>query len=48
MIHGTRDPSIQAYTDLMNRALDKPKEQEQEIKLSGEVTLIEKLQSAVR
>jgi hypothetical protein len=27
----------------MNRALDKPKEQEQEIKLSGEVTLIEKL-----
>lgn len=38
-----KDPSVQAFTDLMNRALDKPKEQEQEIKVSGEVTLIEKL-----
>lgn len=24
----TKDPSVQAFTDLMNRALDKPKEQE--------------------
>jgi hypothetical protein len=39
----SKDPSVQAFTDLMNRALDKPKEQEQEIKLSGEVSLIEKL-----
>jgi len=38
-----KDPSIQAFTDLMNRALDKPKEQEQEIKLTGEADLIEKL-----
>lgn len=38
-----KDPSVQAFTDLMNRALDKPKEQEQEVKLTGEVTLIEKL-----
>ena len=26
-----KDPSVQAYTDLMNRYLDKPKEQEQTI-----------------
>ena len=30
-----KDPSVQAFTDLMNRALDKPKEQEQEIKVDG-------------
>lgn len=29
-----KDPSVQAFTDLMNRALDKPKEQEQEIKIT--------------
>lgn len=39
----TKDPSVQAFTDLMNRALDKPKEQEQEIKLTGEAELISKL-----
>lgn len=38
-----KDPSVQAFTDLMNRALDKPKEQEQAITVTGEVTLIEKL-----
>jgi len=31
----TKDPSTQAYTDLMNRALDKPKEQEQDLNVSG-------------
>lgn len=31
----SKDPSVQAFTDLMNRAFDKPKEQEQEVKLSG-------------
>ena len=31
-----KDPSTAAYTDLMNRALDKPKEQEQEIKVTGD------------
>jgi|SRR6185295_6118992 len=36
----TKDPSIQAFTDLMNRALDKPKEQDQEIHVSGEIDLI--------
>src|SRR5262249_51956697 len=30
----TKDPSIQAFTDLMNRALDKPIEQ---VQLSGEI-----------
>lgn len=38
-----KDPSVQAFTDLMNRAIDKPKEQEQEIKLTGEAELIDKL-----
>jgi len=32
-----KDPSVQAFTDLMNRALDKPKEQEQEIEHRGEI-----------
>lgn len=31
----TKDPSIQAFTDLMNRALDKPKEQEQDVNLDA-------------
>lgn len=29
-----KDPNVQAFTDLMNRALDKPKEQELEVKVS--------------
>src|SRR5689334_6963147 len=33
-----KDPSVQAFTDLMNRALDKPKEQEMEISGKVEVT----------
>lgn len=40
-----KDPSVQAFTDLMNRALDKPKEQEQEFKISGEANLIAALQA---
>ena len=39
----TKDPSTQAFTDLLNRALDKPKEQEQELKITGESALIERL-----
>jgi hypothetical protein len=34
-----KDPSVQAFTDLMNRALDKPKEQEQDLKISGELVI---------
>jgi hypothetical protein len=30
-----KDPSTQAFSELMNRALDKPKEQEQEITFPG-------------
>lgn len=30
-----KDPSVQAFTDLMNRALDKPAEQEQQHSVSG-------------
>lgn len=33
----TKDPSIQAFTDLLNRALDKPKEQE--IDLNGNLNV---------
>lgn len=35
-----KDPSVQAFTDLMNRALDKPKEQEQEIDAKVALRLI--------
>ena len=41
-----KDPSVQAFTDLLNRALDKPKEQGQEIKLTGSEDLIAKLHAA--
>lgn len=39
----TKDPNVQAFSDLMNRALDKPKEQEATINLTGEVTLVNRL-----
>ena len=35
----TKDPSVQAFTDLMNRALDKPKEQEQAVEMNATVTV---------
>ncbi len=35
-----KDPSIQAYTDLMNRWMDKPKEQEQEHKIDAKLTIM--------
>lgn len=40
-----KDPSTPAFTDLLNRALDKPKEQEQEIRLSGDVNIVSILRS---
>jgi hypothetical protein len=43
-----KDPSVQAFSDLMNRALDKPKEQEQEIKVTGEANLIAALHAGRR
>lgn len=38
-----KDPSVQAFSDLMNRTLDKPKEQEQDINLRGQVDIVEVL-----
>ena len=35
----TKDPSVQAFTDLLNRALDKPKEQEQSLDVKGSLVL---------
>ena len=34
-----KQPSTPAFTDLMNRALDKPKEQEQDINLGGDLVI---------
>ncbi len=36
----SKDPSAQAFSDLMNRALDKPKEQEQDVKVTGTLKVI--------
>lgn len=38
-----KDPSVQAFTDLVNRAIDKPKEQEIEVKLTGDEGRIARL-----
>ncbi len=34
-----KDPSIQAFTDLMNRALDKPADQEQAVAVTGNLVI---------
>jgi hypothetical protein len=34
-----KDPSVQAFTDLMNRALDKPKEQQQDVAVEATLTI---------
>lgn len=34
-----KDPSVQAFTDLMNRAIDKPAEQAQAHQVEGELTI---------
>jgi hypothetical protein len=38
-----KDPNVSAFADLLNRALDKPKEQVQEIKLTGDEEQIRRL-----
>lgn len=38
-----KDPSFHAFTDLLNRAIDKPAEQPQEIQLSGQLDATAKL-----
>ena len=35
-----KDPSVQAFTDLLNRALDKPAEQVQKLELSGTLDVV--------
>lgn len=34
-----KEPNVPAFTDLMNRCLDKPKEQEQDIKIDGKLDI---------
>jgi hypothetical protein len=43
-----KDPSVQAFTDLMNRALDRPAEQEQQIAHSGTLTIVHELDGTRR
>jgi len=38
-----RDPNQQAASDVLNRLMDKPKEQEQEIRVSGDADLLARL-----
>lgn len=38
-----KDPSVQAFTDLINRAADKPAEQEQKLVITATVTLPERI-----
>lgn len=38
-----KDPSVQAFTDLMNRAIDKPAEQEQQVQHKGAIRMIHEL-----
>lgn len=40
----TKDPSTQSFTELLNRALDKSKEQDIDVRVSGEVTYTQKVQ----
>jgi hypothetical protein len=40
-----KDPSVQAYTDLMNRTLDKPAEQV-DMHVTGELDIVSRLQAA--
>ena len=43
-----KDPSVQAFTDLMNRAIDKPKEQDIDVNVSLEVAGIPARLAAAR
>jgi hypothetical protein len=40
-----KDPNVYAFTDLMNRALDKPKEQPQEHQVTGALDIVTILQA---
>lgn len=42
----SKDPSPQSFKELLDRALDKAKEQEQAIRVTGEVTLLDRIAKA--
>ena len=42
----TRLPNVQAQTDVLNRILDKPAEQEQKVTVTGTIELVERLAKA--
>jgi hypothetical protein len=44
----TKDPSVQAFALLLDRALDKPRRQEREVRVSGEVDVVHRLMAARR
>ena len=44
----TKDPDGKDITDVLNRIIDKPKEQEQEIKLTGDEAMLARLDLAKR
>jgi hypothetical protein len=41
-----KDPSVASFTDLLNRAIDKPKEQPQEVQHTGSIDIVQRLQAA--
>lgn len=41
-----KDPSVHAFMALLDRLLDKPKEQEKEVRLTGEASLMERVSRA--
>lgn len=43
-----KDPSVQAFTDLMNRALDKPKEQDIDVTVHGVLEVVTARLTAAR
>ena len=41
-----KDPSVQAFTDLLNRTVDKPAEQEQTLNVTGTLNVVSRLHAA--
>jgi hypothetical protein len=42
----TVDPSVRAFAELLDRALDKPRRQEREVKVGGELDIVARLAAA--
>jgi hypothetical protein len=47
-LRNTGDPSPRAFAELLDRSLDKPRRQEQEVTVSGEVDVVARLAAARR